>query len=605
MLKKFVLLFGFCFLAAGICAAQERVDLGQIVVTPTKMEQEYGQSTQQVSVIGEDDIKSSGQIQIADVLDLAPSVDIWDQGLAGAVKSPHIRGSTAEQVLVLMDGRPLNTPRDGFTDLNKISLANIERIEILRGAASTMYGSSAVGGAINVITKRGSEDMPTQLSTKFGSFATKNVKFSHGDKIDNFDYFISYEYLASHGHRDNSDYLANIINTKIGYTFNPDHDLVLSAGYYNGETGSPGPITFQDLDDQRETFDRYFDLTYKGKFSEHQDLTVKFFHNRDRLEFIETFNPLDKSSHTAKVYGVDGYYVHRFNDTLRTTLGGTYQDDKINSTQTGNHSYNFKGIYFDSELALSERASLQGGVRWDNYSHFGDRVSPRGGLIVWLSDTIQFHSSYGSSYRAPTFNELYWPEGMWAGGNPNLKPELAWSVDGGFAAYPVEGLKVDLTVFKTRFEDLIQWVPDAFFVWRPMNVSSAVTEGFEIEADYEFNDKLNSYFSYTYLAAKDLSTKKWLVRRSRHHYKMGLLYKPSDEWELGFNAAYRTKVFEDVNNINPLKHYFVMDLHMAYNIIDSIQISFDIKNLFDRIYEEADNYPLAGRAFYGGVKINF
>ena len=232
-------------------------------------------------------------------------------------------------------------------------------------------------------------------------------------------------------------------------------------------------------------------------------------------------------------------------------------------------------------------------------------MSPRGGLIAWLGDSIQFHSSYGSSYRAPTFNELYWPEGMWSGGNPNLKPELAWSVDAGFTVYPIQDLKIDITGFKTRFEDLIQWVPDAFFVWRPMNVSSAITEGFEIEADYEFNDKLNGYFSYTYLEAKDLNLKKWLVRRPRHYYKFGLLYHPIPEFELGFNAAYKTKVFEDTANTNPLKHHFLMDLHMAYQLNDFVEIGFDINNLFDRDYRESAGYPLPGRSFYGSLKLSF
>ncbi|UCC95762.1 MAG: TonB-dependent receptor, partial [Candidatus Omnitrophota bacterium] len=248
MSKIFVFLGLFLYIMLQPCFPQEAIELEKIVVTPSRIEQREGDLSQNVSVITSDDIEEGAIFGLDEALDMLPSVDVWEQGSLGATKSLHIRGVTSEQVLVLVDGRPLNTPRDAFADLNEISLGNVERIEVLRGPASSMYGSNAVGGVVNVITKRGTDESGTTLTTKFGSFATKNVMFSHGNKLKNFDYFISYDYISSHGHRDNSDYLAHTLDAKLGYELSEEHDVTFSTGYYDSQAGTPATVDSQDLD---------------------------------------------------------------------------------------------------------------------------------------------------------------------------------------------------------------------------------------------------------------------------------------------------------------------------------------------------------------------
>ncbi|MCQ9205715.1 MAG: TonB-dependent receptor [Omnitrophica bacterium] len=601
-------LFLILFLGPNMVYGQEdsyEINLEQIIVTPSKIEQEYRDSTQNVSVVSSDDIESKGALTVSEVLDLLPSLDIVEYGSVGALKTIHVRGSTPSQVLVLVDGRPLNNPRDGVADLNEISLANIERIEVLRGPASSMYGNSAVGGVVNIITKSGTDTPQTELTTKFGSFSTKAVLFSHGYKIANFDYFISYEYLASHGHRDNSDYLSNNINTKLGYEIGDGHHISFSSGYFNGELGTPGTLSAQDLDDRQESFDKYYDLTYKGSFFEGQKHTLKLFNKTDRLEFIETFNPLDKSAHTTKLYGVDGHYSQQITEEFRTAIGYTYQNNRFNSSVSGKKKYNFKALYSDSELNLLDWLALIGGVRWDKYSNFGSQVSPSGGFNWWLWDKLKLHLIYGEAFRAPTFNDLWWPSGGGVAGNPNLKPEKTSSGEVGFTTYLSDNFNVDFTFFKTRYVDLIEWAPDNGDIWRPSNVNTAITQGFEIEADYLMPDKLKANFNYTYLESKDLSTKKWLRYRPRHTYKLRASFFPQPQFEAGFTTRYRTKVFTDPANTAILKHYFLMDLHFSYDVNEEMKIFFDINNLFDLHYKEQNDYSLPGRAFYGGVKLSF
>lgn len=248
--------------------------------------------------------------------------------------------------------------------------------------------------------------MQTELFSKFGSFSTKHAYLTNGYKIKDFDYSLSYDYFASHGHRDNSDYLSNNVNTKFGYQLNQDNRITASCGYYNSEVGAPGQVSYPDLDDRQEAFKKYIDLTYTGKLLEGQDILLKLFHNFDRLEFIETPNPLDKTTNQTKVYGIDAQISQTFFDIFRTAIGTSFQENRLNSSGSGKHTYNLKGAYFESETDFLKLGSLKFGARWDDYSNFGDRISPSVSSEFWLFDTFKLHALAAKSFRAPTFNDL-------------------------------------------------------------------------------------------------------------------------------------------------------------------------------------------------------
>ena len=585
------------------------IDLERIVVTPSKIEQTYRYSTQNTSIITEGDIESSAATEITEVLDLLPSVDILEYGSTGSSRSIHTRGASSSQVLTLVDGRPINTPRDGVTDFNSIPLSNIERIEVLRGPASSMYGAGAVGGVVNIITKSGKDKMHTEVLNKFGSFNTKLSSLTHGYKIKDFDYFLSYDYLASHGHRDNADYLSNNVNTKLGYEFDADNRIALSTGYYNSETGAPGILSNTDLDDQQENFKKYIDMTYDGKLFE-EDIALKFFHNFDRLEFIETFEPMDKDTHQTKVYGADAQISRVFFDVFRTSVGAGYQEHRLNSSTSSKRTYNLKAFYFESELDFFDKGSMKFGTRWDDYSNFGDKMSPSASFNFWLSDEVKIHGLAAKSFRAPTFNDLYWPRedwGIWGGveGRSTLGPEKAFSYEAGVSGYLFEKFKSDVTFFRTNFDNLIIWTADNSWWWRPENFDSATIKGMEVETELALKEHLKANFNYTYLESKNKSTDKWLIYRPRHLYKLKLAYSPVPKYELGMSAIYKTKRFANTANTSALDYCFVVNSNLSYKMGDGTEFLFEAKNMFDEDYQEERDYSMPGRAFYGGVKITF
>ncbi len=580
-------------------------DLEKIVVTASKIEQEYKHSTQNISIITKQDIEGSGITEITEILDLLPSVNILEYGSYGSTRSVHTRGASSSQTITLIDGRVVNTPRDGVTDFNQIPLSNVERIEVLRGPASNMYGAGAVGGVINIITKSGKEKMHTEILTKAGSFSTKLSSLSHGHKIDDFDYFISYDYLASKGHRDNGDYLSHNINTKLGYQLNNDNHISMSLGSYGSEAGSPGLITSPDIDDQQETLKKYIDITYNGKFIKDQNINLKLFHNFDRFEFTETFEPLDRNTHQTGIYGVDAQLSHTFFDVFRTAIGTSYQEHRLNSSSTNKHTYNLKSFNFESEVDFLDNGALKLGVRWDDYSNFGDKLSPSASFNLWMLDSIKLHGLIAKSFRAPTFNDLYWPAGAWSEGNPNLSPEEALSFETGVSGYFLNKFKTDFTFFRTNFEDLIEWIPNNAWVWIPQNTSSATVKGFELETEFALREHIKANFNYTYLESKNRDTKNWLIYRPRHLYKLRLIYSPTPRHEFGLSGIYKTKRYANATNTNFLERCFVMNSNFTYKMTDSSEFILEAKNLLGRDYQETRNYPMPGRSFYTGLRISF
>jgi outer membrane receptor for ferrienterochelin and colicins len=513
-------------------------------------------------------------------------------------------------MLTLIDGRPVNTPRDGLTDFNQIPLSNIERVEVLRGPASNIYGANAVGGVINIITKSGSEKMRTEVLSESGSFSTNHASLAHGYKVGKVDYFLTYDYLGSHGHRNNAAYRSNDVTAKLGYSLNDENKIWVAGGFYKADTGAPGPITNENLQAHQDNLNKYVDLTYSGKLIAGQSLYLKLFHTTDQLEYIRAFDPLDKDTHRVKVYGTDAQISQKFFDIFRTSIGASFQEQFLNSTNSGKHSCILKGLYVEAEMDFLKQGALKFGARWDDYSTFGDTISPSASMYFWLFDTIKLHALAAKSFRAPTFNALYWPRedyGIWGGveGNPDIKPEKAISYEAGLSTYIFKKFKTDVTLFKNKFKDLIEWSMDSTFWWRPNNVSSAVTQGVETEIEYDIQKQLKAKFNYTYLEARNSSIKKKLAYRPRNLYKLSLIYTPFERWEFGVSALYKGSRYADTDNTITLKGYTLVNFNTAYKINPFMQLFFEVKDIFDRTYQDELNYSMPGRAFYGGVKIDF
>ena len=590
-------------------AADGSMDLEKIVVTPSRYEQEYKNSTANLSVIEEKEIAESGATEITQVLDTLSSINVIDYGSYGSTKTVHVRGAGASNVVTLIDGRLINTPRDGIADFNQIPLNNIERIEYLRGPSSSIYGANATGGVINIITKSGQEKMLTELNTETGSFLTYTADLAHGWKVGKLDYFITADYIESDGFRENSDYLQHNYTLKLGLDANKDNRIIFETGYASSEAGTPGRNSDPDLDDRQEQRKNYFDLTWNGSCWEDSKVMLKLYQNLDRIEFIESLSPVhDKDTNQTKMFGADLQVSQMWFDIFRTSFGASGQDNLLDSSTSGKRTYNFKAGYIETELDLFKDAlSLKAGARTDDYSNFGSRTSPSVSFSWWFFDKIKAHGLVGKSFRAPTFNDLYWPREDWGAsggveGNPNVTPEIARSREIGAGAFLFDKAEIDVTYFYNKFKDMIQWADDGTGWWRPSNVNTAIIKGTEAYVNYQITKPLKLKLNYTRLSAIDNVTKKWLIYRPRHEYKGTLVYN-DDRFNCYVTGRYLTKRYTLPDNSRFLKSYFVADGNISYKVTKFGEIYLTVNNVFDRDYQEEEDYPIPGTSFMVGMKI--
>lgn len=622
LVRKLSILAGACLFllySEGQCRAAESensepvLDLEKIIVTPSRLKQYYRNSPVKVDIIEEKEVAESGASDISKVLNALPTVNVVDYGSLGATKTVHVRGVNNSQVITLIDGRPVSTPSDGVADYNQIPLNNIERIEVMKGPASNIYGANAIGGVVNVITKSGKEKMLTELNLKSGSYFTHGLDFANGWKKGNADYFISTNYIESDGYRTNSDYKQENYNLKLGYDVNKENRIVFESGYAESKAGAPGREQNEHPNDRQEQWNDYFGLSWEGSCWKNSNILFKVYRNKDRLEFIQP--PVPKTANLTKVYGVAIQLSQMWFNKVRTSIGLDGQENMLNSSASAKHKYNFKAAYGEAELKLFDDLTIKGGARIDDYSNFGNRTSPSASFAWWLFDKIKIHGLVAKSFRAPTFNDLYWPKEDWDAlygpgsggveGNPNLKPETAVSREIGVGTSLFGKIEADATYFYNKFNDMIAWTMDDTFWWRPSNVNRAVIKGVEANLDFHMNKALGVNLNYTRLSATNTATHNWIIYRPRHEYKGTISYNFIDKANLYLTGRRLSKRYTTEDNSTFLKGYFVMDANCSYNITKFAQLTLTVNNVLDENYEEEEGYPMPGTSAVAGMKLKF
>ncbi|MFA5168676.1 MAG: TonB-dependent receptor [Candidatus Omnitrophota bacterium] len=582
------------------------VNLEKIVITSSRTPQNPDEVTRTVDVITAQDIAESDARDLSTLLTQLTSININSYGGPGAVKTLRMRGSTASQVLVLMDGRPLNNPRDGEVDLNLIPLTNIERVEIVHGPGSSLYGQGAMGGVINIITKNPPlEKQETMLSTEYGTFNTTLERFLYGAAAGNLGALITGEYGYSSGYRENSAYETKNGSAKITYKINESHDLVFSTALVNQLAGTPGSTAYPDSDDKQKTVTSFYDLTWIFKPSRDASLSLKVYQSNDQLTFAEHTTTFSKSVHTTKAIGADLQSNYRFLENLLGIAGFNYVINTNASTDTGKHKYDLKAGFLEIQWDALENLHINTGARVDDYSNFGSQVDPSLSCAYQFNDHVTFRSAVGRSFRAPTFNELYWPNDGWSEGNPNLKPETGISEEIGADIRWLDRIRTGLTFYRTEYDDLIIWAEDTPYFWTTKNVDRAMIYGVECQNVVALTDHLSWEINYTFLSAKNSDTHKELPYRPHHKIDHKLTWRNNDGLVCSATAEWVGSRFSDSANTTKVKGYFVVGLSLSKTINRHATYFARIDNMLAKKYEVMNGYPQPGFSFTNGIKVEF
>jgi outer membrane cobalamin receptor len=624
-MKKFVILFLAVILSAAwsIIAFAEEADikLREVVVTATKTEKDPKDVTQSVTVITADEIKKSGASSTAEAVRKTVGVMINDQGPVGSLKTISLRGSEYAQVLVLLDGMRLNSPRDGGFDLSNIpvSVDDIDRIEVVRGASSALYGADAVGGVVNIITKKPVKT-EARVSAEAGSHGYDSTSIGYSGKRGNVYYSMSASRETSDGFRLNSDLDKKTAGMKIGYEISPASSLELTTRYIGKEIGVPGPIISPSPFARQQSRETLAGLSYSARLSKEIDIKLNTYYNSDLLQFDDPDSTPPENRHESKTNGTDAQINWLANSWNSVTAGFEKKRDSLKSTSSGEHAVSLDAGYIQDEISIGDPLIVILGGRYDSHSIYGDKFSPRvSGRYLFSGSGTIIRVSAGKSFRAPTFNDLFWPysSSTWFGttyitqGNPNLRPETAKEYEVGIEQPVGKCGLIKLTGFKRKVKDMIDWAetqPNATtYQYNPTNIGRARITGMEAEAKFRFFDSLTWAVNYTYMNPVDELT------GEKIYYT-----KPKDQLKSYVNLELATKTniyFEGrmvknyVKPADPEWKYAVLDGKVTQTVLSRQslkgEVFFGMNNIFDREYRTIKNYPMPPKEIYGGVAVQF
>ena len=520
---------------------EEVPQMEEVVVTATKIPEKRRDIPNAVVILNETDIRNSGAKSIGELLANEPGVDWLSYGnYGGAAQEIHIRGMRGNGTQVLVNGVNVNSPSLGLADVGKIPLNSIERIEVIKGSGSLLYGSGAMGGVVNIITKRPDRDkMDLKVGAGYGSQDTYRLwaeqgMFAGGDV----GYYLTANRTETGGFRANSDLRQNDVSLKLVLDKGDHFDISLYGDYLDRTYGMPGvkpPRGTADyylngrkfynhdaasLLDYSEDKDGHVVLEIKGKPRPWIGYNAKGYytrmenHNYNRYAFDGSGN---ENWVTNEVTGADGHVdLHPFAGAT-ILLGGEYKDfDWKNEVrpldsagaQTGKttsraHLFT-RGFLAEAQYRPSIYWKVFAGIRHEEHSAFGSEKLPLFGLIVNPHPTTTLKVNHGKHFLAPTPNDLYWPEDFYTKGNPDLKPETGWHTDVTLEqVFPGKKIFASLSYFHWDVDDKIQWEPDSKGVFSPLNLAGYKAQGIEAGIRIGPFYDLTLGLSYTYLDAEE------------------------------------------------------------------------------------------------------
>jgi vitamin B12 transporter len=561
------------------------------VVSPGRRPQPAAASPASVSVLTGADLRRLGVRTVGEAIAFVPEAQARAYGGPGSLITPSIRGSSAEQVLVLLDGIPLNGVFAGTVDLSTIPIDDVERIEVLRGPFSAIYGSGALGGVISIITRRRA---PPSLAAGGGSLGAISLAASGGGVAR-----LSLRYDSTGGDRPNSDLRAGAFSLRLGEvkdeaknTRSWDLNLLATSAARGapGSTAFPTPLARQD---DRRIAAAFTAQRTSGMFTDRWRLTAHL----DRIAYRDPLFGLD-DRHDGAAWGAEWLRTLRVSDRRVVAIGVDASMQQLSSTSVGERSATSGALYLQDDRALGERVVVSGGLRADWHSVFGAQINPRIGLVYFVRPDLRLRLAAGRTYRGPTFADLYYPFDGFAAGNPNLRPEQAWSVDAGIESSIRPGLVVRAAAFWSDVRDLIVWMPDAAFVWSPQNVGAASVLGASAELDGALSAVWRARGSLTWMRVADASGGLDLPNRPRVSGSLSLTRSLYRGASLTASAVFAGERFADAANTLRLPAYMTAALTAQVPVSEALLLRATIQNLFDARYEPVQGYPAPGRTVF-------
>jgi vitamin B12 transporter len=586
-------------------AAQEQSaeNLPEMVITATRAGSETKNSLSTAATIYDrDDIERLQVRTLPELLRGTAGIDVVQSGGYGKNASVFMRGTNSDHVLVLIDGIKMGSVTSGAAAFENIPMEQVERVEIIRGSQSSLYGSEAIGGVIQIFTRKGGDsEIPTvTLNAGGGTYYTHHSAGSVNGKYKNAWYSVGASNLSSDGFsaqrkpadQDKDGYQNTALNARAGYKFDDNADIDATFMRAEGKNKFDGWS-----EDNSEFVNQVISITGNVNVNKLWRSTLRLGQTNDEGQ---NFTPAGKFSSLFESTRWNASWLNQFavTDNHQIIAGTDYRLDEVNSTTIYQQKSRYDvGVFGELHSRLLNDHFINASVRWDENEAFGDYVTGSVGWRFNWQHGISVLANFGNAFKAPTFNDLYYPNA----GNPNLKPEESKSYEVGLVGEHNWG-QWEVRAYHINVDNLINWVPDATQNWRPQNVAKAQIQGIEAEIGteiYGFRPKL----TMNLLNPEDTTTGNRLARRADKTLAFDISRSISD-FDLGAAVIAQGQRFDDAANKTPVDGFVTVDLRSAYHFNKNWMLSAKLNNLLDKNYQTVNTYNMADRNFFVSIHYN-
>lgn len=608
LIAAFFLIFGF----TAIAAASDKTETDQekqkqilpeihekVLVTATMTRQQAKDLSSSVSVVEQADIRAIPAANAMTLLNHFPGIFVSGTGHFGRADA-NIRGlgERGRKIAVLIDGRPEKMSMYGCTITHSFPVDNIQKIEVVRGPASVLYGSDALGGVVNIITRMPEEGFETDISASYGTFSTGRFTLQHGGHLNRFQYYLTLDRSQSNGHRAHSDYAANTATAKVRYTAPNGLELNLQGKYYDGRKNEAGTIDMPDLwfwnDYQRGAVD----LTLKQKTGP-DEYMLKLYRNFGRHVFSDGWHSRDHING-----GVLRYTTHRLaNNELTAGLDFRYLSGRSYNWPEGQWDKSEAALFVRDQYVLAQKWILSAGMRLHYDSVYGIETAPHLGAVYKLSPATSLRGTVNKGFRSPQLNELF----MFPAANPELEPERVWNFELGVDQRMTDWLSAEASLFHMRGSNLIETRPNpnALPMFLFMNTGEFAFNGFELGLHAALHTNFETRMFYSFMDPGEKT-------RGRPGHKLDGSFR--FHWKpvsASLSAQYVADYYAgDLSQIR-IPNYFLLGGRLAYRFLPAWEVFLNVHNLTDTGYliyvdlpgMSAGRYPMPGRSLSLGIRM--
>lgn len=601
-----------CF-GTTICQAENVTeDLGEVVVTAERMPSQRMNTPADVAVITAKQIESNHYDNVGEALANVNGVVVTN-GDSNGDSVVTINGD--ERVVVMVDGQRLNNNQGSMNratvSLSMIpSMKNIERIEVVKGAGSALYGSDAVGGVVNIITRKGNKN-ETTVDMNTGSFKMHNYELTNQGSEQDWSWFVTaglqkrdcINYNGTNDSRtrlDNSDYnnksfslrLDKQLSVNDSLRLNFDHRLTDSA--YTASLYLPPTYTETKVRAHQVHNYNYGALTWNFKEKRPVQGFMRYFANYKSTDYSGKFD-----THTQ---GIDYQNGWKLDNNNKLVAGAEWHQSESTNKQKNyeNKKITTQAVFAQDTMRLTNKWFFVPGVRLDHHDAFGTHWSPKAAVNYRADKQTKIYGSWGRVFKAPTVDDMYYTDEVYKMyGNPNLKPESGHSETIGLTHEFSKKAAIDASYFWSDLHDAIDW-RNVSGVWSPININREKKHGVQLSFTGKPSKTWSYDVGYSYIERKFNGATNSFYQPNG--YRLGLHYK-YDRW----TANVLGRMGSGLNKIYGCRSYAIWDFNTTYAAAKNVDVYFKVNNITNKMYYiyPSNNYPFAGRSFQIGAKVSF